>query len=166
MKQGGNREKSPIFSFSTPPSGSLSTHSPLKKRRREAIAKGQQSTKPTRPLFPRRGVCLSTQHRMLSPAQALPAQLIREPQPRNQSGISCSVQHLAASNRHTDSQSVQHRLSPFISTTLCAKCSKRNSYCCPKQNIRIPTLCRQPSLEFQARAAHNAEGGFRHTTTA
>ena len=74
--------------------------------------------------------------------------------------------HLAASNRHTDSQSVQHRLSPFISTTLCAKCSKRNSYFCPKQNIRIPTLCRQPSLEFQARAAHNAEGGFRHTTTA
>ena len=40
--------------------------------------------------------------------------------------------HLAASNRHTDSQSVQHRLSPFISTTLCAKCSKRNSYFCPK----------------------------------
>lgn len=74
--------------------------------------------------------------------------------------------HLAASNRHTVSQSVQHRLSPFISTTLCAKCSKRNSYFCPKQNIRIPTLCRQPALEFQARAAHNAEGGFRHTTTA
>ena len=74
--------------------------------------------------------------------------------------------HLAASNRHTVSQSVQHRLSPFISTTLCAKCSKRNSYFCPKQNIRIPTLSRQPALEFQARATHNAEGGFRHTTTA
>ena len=74
--------------------------------------------------------------------------------------------HLAASNRHTVSQSVQHRLSPFISTTLCDKCSKRNSYFCPKQNIRIPTLCRQPSLEFRARAARIAEGGPRHTTTA
>ena len=76
------------------------------------------------------------------------------------------ISDLSASNRHTVSQSVQHRLSPFISTTLCAKCSKRNSYFCPKQNIRIPTLCRQPALDFQARAAHNAEGGFRHITTA
>ena len=73
--------------------------------------------------------------------------------------------HLAATNRHTVSQSVQPWSFPFISTTLCDKCSKRNSYFCPKQNIRIPTLSRQPSLEFQARAAHNAEGGFRHTTT-
>ena len=73
---------------------------------------------------------------------------------------------LAASNRHTVSQSVQPWSFPFISTTLCDKCSKRNSYFCPKQNIRIPTLCRQPSLEFRARAARIAEGGPRHTTTA
>ena len=42
------------------------------------------------------------------------------------------IQHLSASNRHTDSQSVQPWSFPFISTTLCAKCSKRNSYFCPK----------------------------------
>ena len=42
------------------------------------------------------------------------------------------IQDLSASNLHTDSQSVQPWAFPFISTTLCAKCSKRNSYFCPK----------------------------------
>ena len=49
---------------------------------------------------------------------------------------------LSVSNRHTDSQSVQPWSFPFISATLCAKCSKRNSYFCPKLNIRISSLSR------------------------
>ena len=42
------------------------------------------------------------------------------------------IQDLSASNLHTVIQSVQPWSFPFISTTLCAKCSKRNSYFCPK----------------------------------
>ena len=47
------------------------------------------------------------------------------------------ISDLSGTNRHTDSQSVQPWSFPFISTTLCAKCSKRNSYFCPKLNIRF-----------------------------
>ena len=74
------------------------------------------------------------------------------------------IQHLAASNRHTVSQSVQPWSFPFISTTLCAKCSKRNSYFCPNRIYVFRSSSNGLCRHFRP-LPPNVKGEPRHTTT-
>ena len=128
-----NRKKVHNFSHASPPSH-FSTHFlSIKSCLFERKLLSLHLTKHNPPFFsPHCGVYIARKAGRLPYLNANDLWLIDQRLSCHLPNIPWCIQHLAASNRHTVSQSVQPWSFPFISTTLCDKCSKRNSYFCPK----------------------------------